>query len=538
MRVYYTFIFCCIINIFLKAQNPTIGLLLNTPDAFQGYTLVCPNNSANTYLIDNCGYVVNTWTLDYQPVGTSSAYLLPNGNLIRFSITSLQIRAWNDELLWSMDINDLGFRLHHDFEVLPNGNILLLVYHPVPNEDAIAAGVNPELLNEQNLTSEAIIEIVPTGNNTADIVWEWYAFDHIIQEHDSTKANFGNIIDHPELLDINHLNSPSSRDWLHFNSIDYHSELDQIILSARHTSELYIIDHSTTTEEAATASGGNSTKGGNILWRWGNPAMYGQGSAEDQQLFLQHDVRWIPASFPNAGSISVFNNQWTDTSSVVQIIKPILSETNNTYLTDDNQRFLPETALWTFDEAVLGQTLNSGKQSGAYLLENGNVLVCSSLTGLLFEVNPDQEVVWAYQNPKGGFPPTNQYQRPSGQLSLFNAEKYSLTYAAFENRVLEPMDIIETENPMSEDCVLFTTSTETASKALTFKIYPNPVREILRLDISEINAQHIQIFDLNGRLLKSMPARKEVSIMDLPKGVFVLKLSSTTYQVVRKFIKL
>jgi len=81
------------------------------------------------------------------------------------------------------------------------------------------------------------------------------------------------VSEHPELMDINfgvNLNG-NNADWIHFNSIDYNSDLDQIILSSRHLSEIYVIDHSTTSLEAAGHTGGNSGKGGDILFRYGMP---------------------------------------------------------------------------------------------------------------------------------------------------------------------------------------------------------------------------------------------------------------------------
>ena len=62
-------------------DGPKLGLAINDPKAFQGYTLVTTLNSKKTYLIDMQGKVVQTWDCDCPPALT--AFLLENGNLFR-----------------------------------------------------------------------------------------------------------------------------------------------------------------------------------------------------------------------------------------------------------------------------------------------------------------------------------------------------------------------------------------------------------------------------------------------------------------------
>ena len=85
-------------------------------------------------------------------------------------------------------------------------------------------------------------------------------------------------------MDINYLgNQPTGvADWMHANAVDYNEDLDQIMISAREFNEVWIIDHSTSTAEAASHSGGMYGKGGDLLYRWGNPEAYGRGDSTDR----------------------------------------------------------------------------------------------------------------------------------------------------------------------------------------------------------------------------------------------------------------
>ena len=136
----------------------TVGLFINTPQAYVGYTLIAPKQSFDTYLINNLGQVVHSWTASKYPPG-QSAYLLPNGNLIRAcSLKNPDINTgggeggrieeydWNDNLVWSLDYSTDQYMQHHDFCVLPDGDILMLVVEKKTYAQAVAAGFNPSLI--------------------------------------------------------------------------------------------------------------------------------------------------------------------------------------------------------------------------------------------------------------------------------------------------------------------------------------------------------------------------------------------------------
>lgn len=220
-------------------------------------------------------------------------------------------------MLWEYSISSATLCQHHDIEPLPNGNILAIAWEAIAAETAAQAGrQNPPT----TLWSEKIIEIAPDLiNGGGEIVWEWRLWDHLVQGVHDSLDNFGVVGESPQLVNAN-FTTNNGRDWIHLNSVDYHPELDQIVLSSFNFGEIWIIDHSTTTEEAAGHSGGQSGKGGDLLYRWGNPQAYDQGNQDDQQLRRQHDAHWIADSLLDGGKLMVFNNQAGNQFSEVKII--------------------------------------------------------------------------------------------------------------------------------------------------------------------------------------------------------------------------
>jgi len=322
----------------------------------------------------------------------------------------VQIVDWDGSVDWDFRYNSNGVLSHHDVQMLPSGNVLLIAWESKTRSECIAAGRNPSHVTTQGLMPDHVIEVEPTGPSSGEIVWEWHVWDHLIQDYDASKANYGVVGDHPELVDINYVTS-SQTDLMHSNSIDYNAQFDQILISVRYYNEIWVIDHSTTTEEAASHSGGNSGMGGDLLYRWGNPQTYDRGSASDRKLFEQHDTNWIDEGYPGAGNILIFNNGvGRQYSSVDEIIPPV--DENGNYYLAQGAAYGPTTQTWIYNPSP---SFYASHLSGATRLPNGDTLICNGESGKLWEVTPTQSTVWQWTGtgevlkidyiPSGGQPP-------------------------------------------------------------------------------------------------------------------------------------
>lgn len=423
------------------------GLIKNTEGLAPGYILFAVPNSAFFYLINRQGQVVHQWKGNYGVLG---GYLMDDGALVQnaadpdFPVFAgggesgrLQRISWDSRMIWDFEYADETRHAHHDFAVMPNGNVLAMVWEAKSAEEALQAGRKPDLIPKAGLWPDMIVEIQPQGKYGGKIVWEWHLWDHMIQDFDPDRDNYGDPAAHPELLDINlgeHLPEPITQDSLdkmhasgrawrnqtlenrgsdlyHSNALDYNPTLDQIAISCRQLSEIFIIDHSTTTEEAAGHSGGRWGKGGDILYRWGNPQNYRQGDSTDQQLFVQHDVRWIEDGFPGAGHLTIFNNDipgpgGKNYSAVYEIAPSV--DPDGHYVLQDNDRFGPKEPSWKY---MARDTFSFWGSfiSGAHRMKNGNTFITEGPKGRFFEVTRDGDILWEYLNPYRG-----QIRRPNG----------------------------------------------------------------------------------------------------------------------------
>ncbi len=432
------------------------GLALDARGAAPGYVLFAPLTATTTFLIDRAGKSVHTWT---NPLSTLSLYLLDDGTLLRSARVVenptfnrggrtgvIQRLAKDSSVLWEFVLCDETGSMHHDIEPLPNGNVLAIAWEHLTPEEASALGRDPAHVHPHGWWPDRVIEIEPTLPTGGTIVWEWRAREHLIQDFDPEKPHYGSPREHPERLDVNAehrgeagleatereaqrqqreqldalgygggdaedapADAKGARsqhpkdDWLHLNSVDYEPTHDLILLSSPELNEIFVLDHSTTTAEARGSSGGRFGKGGDLLWRWGNPRNYGHGTRADQQLFFQHQPEWIPTGRPGAGHVTVFNNglgrPGPPHSSLLELALPF--EPSRGFLRAADAAFGPKEPRWSYVDPQPAR-FSALFISGCHRLANGNTFVCAGPQGRLFELTPTGEIVWEYWNTAGG----------------------------------------------------------------------------------------------------------------------------------------
>jgi hypothetical protein len=380
-----------------------------------GYVLTGAYGGTTTVLLDSAGKVAFKWDHNNLPnrLNGYSSYLLENGNLLRSAIVaeSLVVKEMaprqgiieeidpSGNVVWRFTLADDDFMLHHDMKPMPNGHILATSFIYQTKEDLKTSGVDTSIMKgligaaQQFVLSEKIIEIdTVKANGGPKIIWEWRMPDHIIKG-DSAAT-------HPELFSGTMNSTLFYQQWVHLNGLDYNEELDMILFSSRLFSELFIIDHGLTTQEAAGHTGGKRGKGGDILYRWGKPANYKASGATT--LNVLHCVNWIPKGYPGAGNIIFFHNNTAASKSQVIEIKPPM-DANGNFAHTAGESFGPAEPAWIFSPA---KGFFSFSMSSALRLPNGNTLAHLAYPGglggmggagggVLVEIDSMKNVVWS-----------------------------------------------------------------------------------------------------------------------------------------------
>jgi hypothetical protein len=397
-----------------------------------GYMLIKESNdrsdmqkSERIFLMDEYGKTVHEWQTDNRLAETAQAHLLPDGNILQTSCRhnwhimdgqfpigtngEISIEDKDSNTVWRYSHLAFGEESqHHDVEMLPNGNILFLSWAMLPAEEARKHGWRQQGEREY-IVLDKIYEIKPDlVSGETEIVWVWSLLDHVIQNVDPDAPNYGDPAQHPEKIDINWPQLDkiqfNHNQLLHCNSLSYNAEEDVILLSSAILGEIFIIDHSITALEANGSSGGRYGRGGDLIWRWGNPQTHGQGAADDQVLYWQHDAYFLTDDVQHQGDILVFNNGMRRSAEgkpkPEQISMGMLDGAYSDVLeitlprADDGKIALGEQAVinWNFnsDAAV---DFYSPFMSNARRLPNGNTIMVQAWNKRIVEVTPEGEIV-------------------------------------------------------------------------------------------------------------------------------------------------
>ncbi|MBL7472496.1 aryl-sulfate sulfotransferase [Robertkochia sediminum] len=370
-----------------------IGVLVDVASQRQeGYVLVNDPGSNRVYLMNKAdGSSAYEWTLPYH-LG-NDAKLMDDGVLLismraedpDFNFGGyggiLQMIDTNNEALWRYDLQSADLIAHHDVVMLPNGNVLTMLWERTGLEDAKAIGYAGE---QPDIYTETLVEIDPVSS---EVVWRWDSRDHLVQDAMPEAGNFGEVAASPRKIDINYWDQEvtsnlDNGDLMHANGLAYDEANDLIYMSVNYYSEVWVIDHSTTTEEAAGSEGGNMGYGGDLVYRFGNPSVY-RNVAGGRLFYNNHSPKFVPGT---DHMLVYMNGNHTGGPSVVYELD--LPEVFALDPDADNEPLV----VWEYSHP----DMYSAKVSGAERLPNGNTLIAVGTFGY-WEVTPEKEVVWQFK---------------------------------------------------------------------------------------------------------------------------------------------
>lgn len=519
------------------------------------YTLYSTQNSTSAYLIDTNNVNFHTWTGLTGQTGYS-AYILPGGTLLRTVKTTnstfsgggmcgrVQKVDYAGTLIWDYTYSTSTYCSHHDICALPNGNVLIIAYELKTPTEVVQAGCSSSL----TMWPDKVIEVQPTGATTGTIVWEWHLWDHLCQQDNATQDNYVTSTSaHPELYDINY--NPVKEIW-HMNGIDYNPILDQIVVSAHNTDEFYVIDHSTTTAEAASHTGGRSGKGGDFLYRWGNADAYGQSGNVNFNVI--HDAHWVPEGCPNAGYFGALNNKGiSNTISCVDQVSPPYSGYNYSYTA--NTSYAP--SAYNLRLTCTGGTTNMGNSEQ---LPNGNTLVCLALSGTIYETDPSGATIWT-KTVSGSVPQAHRYSAcyvanaaPAIPVITQNINVLTSTAASTYQWYLDGVQIpgatSQSYTPTqsgtflvrvtdANGCVymyssifdyIYVTGVNEMAQTAELVVFPNPANDLvtIRTNFSEQEYFQLTVFDASGKIVMLAENTTTLDLSQLESGVYFITATS------------
>lgn len=313
------------ITVTVPASNTASGYIFIT--SFVGPGL--PTPAPYLMILDNRGEPV---FFQKQPPNQAGTDLKkqPNGWLTYYDRTIGKFRALDQTYATVRIYGAINhWTNHHDFQLLPNGNQLYLIYDPrVIDMSQVVAGGVPSA----TVYGLIVQEVDPADN----VVFEWRSWDHIAL----TDSNVD--LTEPEI------------DLIHGNAVEVDFD-GNLLISSRHLDEVTKINRQT----------------GAVIWRWGGKRNQFTFVNDDRRFSHLHDIRLLPN-----GHYTLYDNGNHLVPEYSRALEYALDQTNKTATLVWEYRNTPD----TFGEGM----------GNAQRLPNGNTMIGWGTTApTLTEVTPD-----------------------------------------------------------------------------------------------------------------------------------------------------
>jgi Ca2+-binding EF-hand superfamily protein len=396
-----------------EVSNKSKVVILNKDEIDDGYSLIAPIGGTEVTLVDMDANKV--FGFDTGDKISLDIQILDDGSIL--GSFENEYDSWTDngnagiiklfnsegDLSWTYNYSSDLYCSHHDVMMMENGNIAFIAWNKVSNKEAIENGVDLISLNGDDLWPDSIVEVNPLTN---EIVWTWNSWDHIVQDVNPEANNYGNVNGNPNLIDINY--AGKIEDVMHCNGIDYDADKDVFYLSSLGYGEIWVIDHSTTTEQAASHEGGNYGVGGDLVYRFGNPRAYDNNEGDVISL-AQH-----APTLTDDETLLAFINRIPGKKGQSEVVEFDLSQPFELLSNNNNEPSI----VWSFTN----KNLYSQNTSNATRLRNGNTLICEGDYGL-WEVTSSGKVVWKMQ----------YIDSSKKNVALFQSKRYYFDSLAVSN---------------------------------------------------------------------------------------------------------
>lgn len=347
------------------SEYRSTGLTHSDSRSAGGYTLVSPIGGNHTYLLDEEGRIVHSWTApEFQP---GYGHLLPGGNLLVRGQPLMDTEVgpgqpagtadilleldWEGNEVWRWEHS----AFHHDMCRLENGNTLVIIWDKCDEEIAkqVKGGYPPDQATRlkadpehvkffmgglgvggrprdlSGYLADTIMEITPTG----EVVHSWHAWEYC-----DLKTDFMCPLEFPF-------------EWTHCNSVEYYPD-GKVLLSFREISVVMLV----------------KWPEGDLLWKWGRDL-----------ISHPHDATLTPE-----GNALIFDNGTHHPVTPHSRVVEVDMATNK--------------IVWQYVPRVVFSFF-SGHIGGCERLLNDNTFICEGQSGRIFEVTRDGDVCWEWISP-------------------------------------------------------------------------------------------------------------------------------------------